>query len=177
MLSIKQLCIIMPPPTSPENIGDNNLWDSVEKRIGIVLPDDYKEFISIYGTGYIGDFIRVFNPFCEYPSLNLEKQINDQLGALRQIKDDFGESESPYPLFPESNGLLPWGITDNGDVLYWLTRGSSDQWHSVVNESRGPYFEEFQDSMVTFLIKLIQGEIQSDIIPRDFLSTPCLFVP
>ncbi len=81
----------------------------------------------------------------------------------------------PLSLDSDPRGLLPWGITDNGDVLFWLTVGRPDQWSIAVNESRGNGFETYPDSMVRFLIKLIQEEIHSAFIPRKFLDTPCLF--
>ena len=88
------------------------------------------------------------------------------MNALRAIKEDFGEEEVPYPLYPDPGGLFPWAVSDNGDVLYWLTRGSPDEWEIVVNESRGPQFEGFKEPMTYFLAKLISGEIVSEILPR-----------
>jgi hypothetical protein len=50
--AIRKLTKILPPPSQPvEASGD---WDEVERTLGTALPDDYKEFISLYGTGFIG---------------------------------------------------------------------------------------------------------------------------
>jgi hypothetical protein len=150
-------------------------WPKIESAIGITLPNDYKGYINTFGTGCIGGFLWVFNPFSQNENLNLLKQIQKQLDILSVLKNELGK-ECPYPLFPESGGLLPWGITDNGNVLFWRTIGSADDWNVVIGEGRGPEYEEFADTVTNFLRKLIVGDIESRIIPHDFLNRSVLFL-
>ncbi|MBD5135547.1 MAG: SMI1/KNR4 family protein [Lachnospiraceae bacterium] len=42
-------------PFQKENCKENS-WEEVEKRIGIIFPEDYKEFIDSYGEGSINEF-------------------------------------------------------------------------------------------------------------------------
>ncbi len=40
---------LLPPPAAPDdNHGD---WQAVEAELGTPLPDDYKAFIELFGTG------------------------------------------------------------------------------------------------------------------------------
>src|SRR3954469_15588520 len=71
----------------------------------------------------------------------------------------------PYPLYPEADGLLPWGHVDTGAELFWQTSGGPEEWTVVVAEARGPEFEEFNDSMTGFLTKIMRGKIRSVIVP------------
>lgn len=160
----------------PIEIGTVETWSAIEKSIGIVLPRDYKEYIGVFGTGCIGDFLWPLNPFSENKYLNLVKAMDGLLFALRTLKEEFGDSQCPYLLYPEPEGLLPWGITDNGDGLFWLTVGPPDNWVVVINEARAPLYEEYKESMTGFLAKLIEGKIVSEIIPADFLNRNVLFV-
>jgi hypothetical protein len=72
---------------------------------------------------------------------------------------------APYPAYPETGGVLPWAQTDNGDVVYWLTEGSSDSWPIVLIEARHGSHEEYTLSTTEFLARLLAGTLNSKILP------------
>jgi hypothetical protein len=176
-MTLKALIEVMPPPKRPVETGSAEQWTNVEESLGTALSTDYREYNNTFGTGCIGAFLWPYNPFSSNENLNLLTRGKLILEAMSVIKERFGDTEVPYPLFPEPGGLLPWGSTDNGDSLFWLTTGNPDEWPVVVNESRGPSFEEFEESMTGFLARLINEEISSEIIPSYFLDKEALFVP
>jgi hypothetical protein len=106
--------------------------------------------------------------------LNLLNQIPRQLSALRDLINDFGEV-IPFSLYPEREGLLPVGLTDNGDVLYWLMRGEPDQWSVVLNESRGPKYETFAGSLSSFLTESLTGRVKFKIFPDNAFKQKARF--
>jgi len=156
--------IVSPPAAPVENAGS---WPQVESDLGTALPDDFKAFIHAYGSGTISNFLTVLNPFSIRPTLNLVQQAREQLDTLRELGREFGES-CPYPLFPAEGGLLPVAMTDNGDVVYWRTQGKPEQWLIVVNEARGPDYEEFQMNLTTFLAAIMSVRIRCRAFPRGF---------
>jgi hypothetical protein len=176
-MTLNALVEVMSPPREPVETGNVEQWTNVKESLGTELPTDYKEYINTFGTGSIGAFLWPYNPFSNNENLNLITRSKLILEAMSVIKERFGDTEVPYPLFPEPEGLLPWGVTDNGDSLFWLTAGNTDEWPVVINESRGPFFERFEEPMTDFLAKLISGEISSEVIPSDFLDKEALFVP
>jgi SUKH superfamily protein len=155
---------------------DPDEWELIESTIGTVLPADYKQFIDTYGSGAIGRFVSIFNPFSKNQHVNLLDAIRTKLDALRELQGEF-ESERRYPLFPEAGGLLPFGGTDNGDVFFWKTSGEPDQWPVVINESRAPEYEEFAIDMTGFLAGILMRTITSAILPRAFPSQTPRFSP
>lgn len=165
-MTIDHLLAVMAPPVNPTEIPGPRAWKAVEGRLGMPLPIDYKEFIEIYGSGKIADFLWIFNPFSINENLNLEKQIENQARVLAELQL-YGES-IPYRLFPERGGVLPFGITDNGDVLFWLTAGAPDDWVVVVNEARAPNWELYNFSMSGFLAAVLQRQVLCGIFPKDF---------
>jgi len=62
-MALTSLRKVLPPPATPTETTGAGSWPPVEASLGIHLPGDYKEFIDVYGTGVIGDFLWVFNPF------------------------------------------------------------------------------------------------------------------
>jgi hypothetical protein len=165
-MPIEDLISIMTPPQAPiESRGGT--WTSVEGAIGTVLPADYKAFIENYGSGRISGFVWIFNPFSSRPGVNLANQVSVQLNALKTLAHDFGE-QCPYALFPEHGGLLPLGLTDNGDVIHWLTEGEPASWKIVVNEARGPRYEKFDGDLTSFLRKILTRDSKCILLPRTF---------
>lgn len=152
---------VMPPPSAPlEACSD---WSCVEAPLDRALPMDYREFISAYGTGYLDEFMSVLNPFSTASSYNLISGGQVHLAAMRQLREDPG-SLLKYALFPEEGGLLPVAMTDDGDTLHWLTRGTPEEWPIVVQGPRAPETETFSANFTGSLAGLITGSIKSTII-------------
>ena len=159
------LVALAPPPKGAPAAARTHLeWARIQRRIGTRLPSDYTRFIDLYGSVVIGDFLHVFNPFTDNANVNLVERIGPLLSACRELKAAHPE-EWPHPLFFEPGGMLPFGATDNGDVLYWLTHGDPDAWTVLVGESRGPRFEKFDGKMVEFVVALLEGKLEGEIFP------------
>jgi hypothetical protein len=173
-MSIDKLTTVLPPPANPvENRGD---WAAVEKGLGTPLPRDYKDYIATYGTGSINDFISPCNPFSSNKNLSLQREIREQLEGLRGTREKFPDLW-PIPLFPEEGGFLPWGKTDNGDVLHWVTEGAPDEWTVAVTAARDPEFEVHPFDMTEFLAKILTREIVCAVFPAKFPKGDPVFEP
>jgi len=175
-VSIAVLKRLVVPPSSPLEVPLSPPWDNLEQTIGTPLPNDFKACVETFGSGSFDNFLWVLNPFSANPHLRLADQIKRTLGALRELKSDDPE-ELPYSLFPEDEGLLPWGMTDNGDGLYWHTGGDTSRWTVVVNAARDPECEEFPLGLTDFLVQILSKKVRSDIFPGDFPHTNPAFHP
>lgn len=164
MQDLDQLAIVLPPPIRPvESTGMD--WKSVEEELGTRLPYDYKSYVEQYGSGRIDGFLWVYNPNseCKYTNLLTESRI--VLGYRRDLAASF-DFYRQYPLFPDAGGLLPFGGTDNGNDLFWVTRGEPNQWSVVVGDARGPQMEEFACGVVAFLVGFLTGRIVPTLLPE-----------
>ncbi len=175
-MTLASLLVVLTPPVTPYESGRDKEWPEIEMALGTKLPGDYKEYINEFGTGRINDFLSPYNPFSENRFLNLLRQEPNQLDTLRRIRDEWGHEECPYPLYPELQGLLPWGVTGNGNVLFWSTSGPADEWTIVVSGGRNPGYEEFDEPMTNFLAKLLSRDIISDFF-RSFSAREAQFTP
>jgi hypothetical protein len=166
---------ILPPPVNPVDTPTESDWRSVEGKLGFTLPQDYKDFVDIYGAGSVDGFLWVLNPISKNPNLNLIDQAKSRLDAQRRFSMDFG-SKAPYPLHPEANGLFPWAVTDNGDVLYWLCEGSASAWSVVICDSRCSRWQIFNAGVGELLIGIVKKELRIECFPSDFPSQSPDFV-
>jgi hypothetical protein len=167
LASLAQLIAIVPPPVEPMEAGSTHAFAGVEDRLALVLPDDYKQIVMAFGTGSWRDFLWVLNPFSANAHLNLLHQAARQLDAERQVKEASPEAV-PFPLYPQMGGLFPWGMTDNGNRLYWLTEGAPDSWPTIIYESRGPQFDRHELNCSDLLLSWLSGRIKISVFPDDF---------
>jgi hypothetical protein len=91
-----------------------------------------KELASVYGSGCFVDEGRLrlsyYNPF----STRFESQLNEHVEIFNDLIANEGSISSPYGVYPNESGLLPWGTGDLGHELYCLAKGSPNNWPIVV---------------------------------------------
>ncbi|NOK57837.1 MAG: hypothetical protein GFH27_549287n141 [Chloroflexi bacterium AL-W] len=84
--SYHHLLDVLPTPTNPvETVGDTQ-WKIFEIITGINLPDDYRAYLSILGTGMIGYEITPYNPFCKRPLYRASYSCRDWMRQADAIQ-------------------------------------------------------------------------------------------
>lgn len=161
-------------------------WDSLEKLLGIAFPPDYRDWASMYPSLEIDGFLWVRHPSEFYGRVG-RKGIIDEFGGLESAEpfdqernfDSDGEvkdREQGRAFFPVKGGLLPWGSTDNGDILMWRCEGSPEQWSVVVVDGQGVFWQDFDCGFLDFLVRLLKKDIRSKVLPQDFPDEPAIRV-
>lgn len=149
-MSILALQRVLAPPLKPHcAVRDEAAWQTLEQQHQLIFPSDFKQFIGVYGTGTIVDFITIFNPFSTYESANFFHNMNFVLPNERRFQ------QIPLPLYPEPNGLLPFANTYDGDNLWWQTTGAPDEWHTVITRVKSDEYERYPLTMTEFFTNLI----------------------
>jgi hypothetical protein len=161
---------ILAAPQQASERPTNSDWLEVEGKF-CPLPADFKAFLADYGTGSIGGFVWLFNPASRNENLNLARQIDKQLAALQEA------SVPGLRLYPADEGILPFGITDNGDLLAWRVHGKPDAWPVIVVDSRAPKCQTFDAGFSQFLAGILGNELVCDIFPDDFPDEHPVFSP
>jgi SMI1-KNR4 cell-wall len=139
--NLAALCALAAPPTSPFAAGSTEKWSEQEREHGIVLPDDYREYIDLYGAGAFYGCLAINSPFSER---------NNLWQYHWQYRDYFVSLQKQFPVFPEENGILAVGGDDNGDVLFWHTKGTPNTWSMVYTDFIDHV--EYHCGIVEFLI-------------------------
>jgi hypothetical protein len=155
--ALDDLRAIAPPPPDPP----------ASTEAGHPLPADYEQLAREYGPGAFAGFLWLLAPGAANQYLDLDKQAEVRLDALRTL----GE-ELPY------EPLLPFAFTDNGDVVYWHQRTPDpDTWTVAVNESRGPEWHAFDGTATEFLAASLSGRERVPMFPEDFPGPDPSFAP
>ena len=138
MTDLDRLSRIVPAPDAPVRPAAADLS----------LPADYQALIARYGVGNLAG-LRLLGP------ADIPQQATRQRSALEALI----EAGIELPYAPAD--LLPWGIDEAGNVVWWLTRGD---WPVVANEARGEAWHRHDGGAVSFLVALLSGAEHSDFL-------------
>lgn len=161
-MSLEQLQDLVTPPAQAAT-DHRGQWAAVEAELGTTLPGDYQGLIETYGVGHFNNFVSIFSPFTSLEGGNLLHQRRAVLDTYHRLQRAHPD-QLKLPAFPAKGGLLPCGTTDNGDTIFWHTRGAPDAWSVVVLPRAEPQLEQFDLPLTSFLAGLLSGGLH----PRGF---------
>lgn len=172
-MAIEELTEIIFPPSAGD--FDENVWRATEEWLGYSLPDDYRDFAKVYGTGTFCDgYLQVF---CPSSSLDSYREFIHYQSGVLQTHIDAGLRNIPFQPHPNRPGLLMWGSDENGHRLHWLTDGIANEW-PVIAESHEGDFEQFDLRMTSFLAQALKNEIRPQHIwHQPFDESELVFYP
>jgi hypothetical protein len=152
---IARLQQLLPPPPSGGDVVD---WVELSTSTGLSLPTDYREFVEVYGGGEIDKYVSVSTP-----PVN-GSPYGDLLDGMDPALPSDAETELTSQLQDEGvPRLLSFGTTASSDVIFWLRRGSPDEWKIVVFRRQIPRgtseWSVFDSGMAEFLCAFLSGAI------------------
>jgi hypothetical protein len=152
---VRRLARLLEVPLDAGRVFD---WPAVESELGVRLPADYKALAESFPRGWFRDFVRVMLPVGTDRDVSLIEYARGELDALRELREA-GEASFPYPLFPEPNGVLPWGFIMSPGIACWLTGpGDPDAWPVVLATEEGDYWDRFDGSASEFLVSVVTAD-------------------
>ena len=171
---LKQIVGEIPPPTHPQHLSRD--WVTVESQLGMMLPDDYKEFVSLYGSG-------VFDPLeLNVWNLSVVKPDVDSIVGQHEFCHDAEDRARPTLLeFAQEVQLYPWGEGAALETLFWAMTGPVEQWYVIVSTDDYGKYHRFPNHRTTdFLADLLLAR-DADVTqlwsadcfahPQEFLAT------
>lgn len=141
-------------------------WSILENKNKIIFPEDYKWFIEHYGVGAINNFLWILSPFCQNANLNSIERFKIMKKAYYNIKS-VSQNNCLFDFYDDGKGLFPWGITDNGDELYWNFNNGNVE--IVIFASRYTDIKVYKMNTNEFLYDLLTKKIICNIFPDDFV--------
>ncbi|MFF5185530.1 SMI1/KNR4 family protein [Streptomyces sp. NPDC000345] len=165
---VERLTRMVAPPEGAVRRAD---WDEMVRALGVGLPGDYRALIDTYGGGRFDGYLWLLEPRCANRHYDLLRSVAERDEAFEMLWDD-GEPK-PAQLEAPDTRVIPWASTDNGEFLYWLVRPGShpDEWTVMVNEARGDWWEHFEIGCAELLVRLLAGEVRSEILSSSFPMT------
>jgi hypothetical protein len=172
-MSLEKLIGLVMPPQRPLQLPNKSMWEELELKSGLIFPSEYKNCISLYGSGEFSQYLYVINPFWNFweglkrKKLTYNEWIQRKLKDYLFLKEGFSV-EYPFSIYPEKAGLYPWATTVEGEVLYWEVEGEPNTWSTILY-SNGWEHERWQISTTDFLYKWLTGNLATTILPTQNL--------
>ncbi len=151
MSDLDELTSLVPPPHDPPPAVD---WGAARAVLGVELPTDYRAMVGRYGGGSLAG-LSLLVPGHPNRYVDLLRQVDPQRWALQHLIDQ--GIEQPYP----PGELLPWGIDEAGNCVWWLMDGS---WPVVANEARGEDWQRYEGGAVAFVAAILSGRETPDFL-------------
>ncbi|GAA4447114.1 hypothetical protein [Novipirellula rosea] len=128
MEMVSRIANIVIPPSAVALSSSRKLHPALGPPIE--LPNDYLEFLQVFGTGCFSDSrfkLCVLN-ITHRPSISFTAE------TLFSAARDYGHHilGQTYEAYPSAPGILPWGCDDQGLSLNWLVDGPPGTWKTVV---------------------------------------------
>ena len=158
-------------------------WVSLERSMGVVLPEDYKAILSKYSSARFGPILlitpRLGTPGASDPlAATIEwreifEEINeDEPGGLprpcRRSGEPLDGRTSDFRFFPGTPGLLAWGRDEMGGEYYWYVEGPPHTWAVVAHAAKEDWWDEHPMTMSEYLYSIVTKRLDCEIAPRGF---------
>jgi hypothetical protein len=156
--------------------------DAAAREMGLPLPPSYRAFARRYGNGLTGGLFIVFVPIDRTGF-----DWSDDLAVRSQeLKEELAESLAARTIRYQPHGspeilarLVPFGASENGDILAWDPgEPSSDDgelWIYVIGPRKG-YVSRSASDLADFLTRMSQPGT-GQILPRAEFACPATFEP
>jgi hypothetical protein len=171
--SLQHLMKLVAPPASPVDPGSADAWKPVEEEMGTPLPQDFKDYIQIYGAGQWADFFGVMNPFYKWKHPQAQQSWREwmqmRFTGFSEQQRKYPKYNAPFQIHPAPDGLLAFGYDDNGGTLCWQTTGNPDSWRIVCLDGKlSEEYDVFDMTLTGFLDALLSEKISPKTFAPDF---------
>ncbi|MFF0148707.1 SUKH superfamily protein [Amycolatopsis sulphurea] len=159
------------------SINQGRDWDTVERALGLTLPEDYKAMMSRFPSGFFRNAVWITNPIDARVDLGtfLREDVHEVVESFSGENGDFME-DTNYALFPAPGGLLPWGNDLQGGKFFWLTKGIDPNEWPVVYWSRDLFeWTEHDSGVVDAIMKILTCAGDDNIIRMDLGEEESIF--
>ncbi|MBA3458523.1 MAG: hypothetical protein H0T46_01070 [Deltaproteobacteria bacterium] len=162
-MSLARIEALLRPPEDPSLVAG---VDRAFLRILLQseLPADYVRFLDRYGGGEIPGLLRVLDPDGVASDAHPIRQLLLQLNAMNHTRLVVGWK---WGTGKGTGDFLPWGIADNGVVLYYRSVGPAARW-TVALGAPGvapQHFRQIPLTMTAFLGALLADDVEAPELP------------
>jgi hypothetical protein len=156
----------------PERAIVSPPWETAREAVGFEFPEDFRWFISTYGSGTVNDYLGVFPVSSPYAKSARTSGFEKLLGWSRSIDSCGGDGRHSDPPYCDVNWngriltfaadspdglLLQWGQDDGGNMCYWAREtADSDTWPVMVHKHNAGMWFRFEGGFVECLLAMME---------------------
>ncbi|WP_086771395.1 SMI1/KNR4 family protein [Streptomyces bobili] len=133
-------------------------WATLERGLGVSLPDDYKRIVARYAPVQLNVHLYLHHPSTE--RWNLRRWMDQTVTAFarRNLTDAKCPGFPQGPLFGGPEGLIPLTSTDRGEYLFGAADARSGHWRILACNGDEQDFYEYRMPFSEWLHHYLAGE-------------------
>lgn len=143
-----------------------NDWESAEAALGVTFPASFMRFLDVFGGAKFDDFLRVYRAGANNENVDLVTRTLIARETMATTRPHIQELLSQRGVAPAQ--LVRWGGTDNADMCFLVPNADPRKWAVLTVIGRGDEFDLFDGPVGTYLLRVLQGDVVSEVFPDDF---------
>ncbi|MFF7775146.1 SMI1/KNR4 family protein [Streptomyces tanashiensis] len=153
---LEELRRLMPPTTESDTSVD---WTRMAETWGNRFPEDYRQFIALYGSGAIENYLVVQDPEPK------GERAPEATGGMLHETANATLVWTKVPKSPELADahptLIAWGADASSDILCWDASGDDPETWPVLVHNRGDnLWRRYDCGMVEFLVRVLRADFE-----------------
>ncbi|MGW4354364.1 SMI1/KNR4 family protein [Nocardia sp. NPDC004582] len=167
MTAIDDLRSLLPVPPSVSRPAID--WVAVEHRLGIPLPEDYRQLAGSYGESEFSSIVRLSVPDATSPSADLEWWIKDARERLENPDLPLECDDIPAGFALNPAALTAWGrLADGGYCLWDSSDADPNTWPVVIGSKTHTRWGFYRGTATQFLTALLTESLPAGRLFDEF---------
>lgn len=153
----------------------HNDWHAAEEALKVTIPPRIRAFFDTFGGASFDDFLHVYRAGATNPHLDLVTQTLQARDTMRATRPHIQQLLEERGASPEQ--LIRWGGTDNADLCLLVPQPDPQHWSVLTVIGRGQEYDLYEGPIEGYLLRVLRGELLSDVFPDDFPDEEPSYVP
>ncbi|WP_306320502.1 MULTISPECIES: hypothetical protein [unclassified Streptomyces] len=153
----------------------HNDWRTAEEALKVSIPTSIKAFFDAFGGASFDDFLHVYRAGASNPHLDLVTQTLQARDTMRKTRPHIQHLLEERGSSPDQ--LIRWAGTDNADLCFLVPQPAPQDWAVLTVVGRGPEYDLYDGPVEGYLLRVMRGELLSDVFPEDFPDEEPGYVP
>lgn len=143
-----------------------NDWELTETVLGVRFPSAFMRFLDVFGGAKFDDFLRVYRAGADNQNVDLVTQTKQARSTLAVTRPHIKALLAERGL--TTDDVISWGGTDNADMCLLIPATDPHAWSVLAVIGRGREYDLFEGSVESYLLRVLRGDLVSDVFPEDF---------
>ena len=157
--------------------GENAILHDFTFKNGRKFPFSYVSFVRQYGYGLSCGLFIIYIPMGDYPDSFFirSKEIISTYQDVLDNKENLWFDVAPDLEYSRLKDLIPFGVSENGDYLFWDIMSKEDEMDIYITDFRATGFLRVASDLYELFYKVTSPDRYKEVLPFAQEKLPTTF--
>ena len=157
--------------------GENAILHDFTFKNGRKFPSSYVSFVRQYGYGLSCGLFIIYTPMGDYPDSFFirSKEIISTYQDVLDNKENLWFDVAPDLEYSRLKDLIPFGVSENGDYLFWDIMSTEDEMDIYITDFRATGFLRVASDLYELFYKVTSPDRYKEVLPFAQEKLPTTF--